>query len=146
MSFRRTCSAAAPASRRNRSLARPLARVVSWLVISALLGLMVMPLAGAFAQPAPGVSLVTICTDHGTEQIALDAEGRSVPLEKHQHGRACPLCLSHSGNALLPAAAPLAPLPLDFGREVVAPAPAGIVPEPVILTGRQSRAPPAVIA
>ena len=121
-----------------------LTRAVSWLMISALLGMLVMPMSGVFASPADGVTLVTICTDHGTAQIALDAEGKSVPLEKqHHHGRACPFCLSHSGDAPLPAMAAQPALPADLGREIDGPVPAGIVPEPVFLTGRQTRAPPA---
>ena len=124
-----------------------LERAVSWLVIAALLGMMVMPMAGALAGPAGGVTLVTVCTDHGTEEIALDAEGKSVPLEKqHHHGRACPFCLSHSGDAPLPVAAAQPALPADTGREVSVPVPPGIVPEPVFLTGRQTRAPPPALA
>ena len=142
MSFRRTRSSTASSGRRQGLLAR----AVSWLVISALLGVLVMPMAGAFAAPA-GATLVTICTDHGTERIALDAEGKSVPLEKPgHHGHFCPFCASHSGDAPLPVAAALPGLPTDAGRAVSVPVPAGIVPEPVFLTGRQTRAPPAAFA
>ena len=139
MSFRSHHSVAPPRGRRQGLLAR----AVSWLVVAALLGMMVMPMAGAFAGPAAGVTLVTICSDHGIEQIALDAEGKTVPLQKaHQHQRACPFCLSHSGGATLPAGvATLAP-PLLFGQERAGPARPGIVPEPVFLSGRQTRAPP----
>ncbi len=124
-----------------------LARAVSWLVISALLSTMVMPLTEALAAQASGITLVAICTEHGTEQIALDSEGKSVPLEKHHHhGRACPFCISHSGNASLPAATLLPVLPMNLGRTVAVPVPSGIAPEPIFLTCRQPRAPPVVIA
>ena len=124
-----------------------LARAVSWLVISALLSTLVLPLTEALAAQASGITLVAICTEHGTEQIALDSEGKSVPLEKqHHHGRACPFCLSHPGNASLPAATLLPVLPMNLGRTVAVPVPSGIAPEPIFLTGRQPRAPPFVIA
>ena len=123
-----------------------LARAVSWLVISALLSTLVLPLTEALAAQASGITLVAICTEHGTEQIALDSEGKSVPLEKHHHGRACPFCLSHSGNASLPATTLLPVLPMNLGQTVAVPVPSGIAPEPIFLTGRQPRAPPVVIA
>ena len=143
MSSRRTHSASASTGRRKGGLAQ----AVSWLVISALLGMMVMPLTGALAGPAASVTLVAICTEHGTEQIALDTEGKSVPLEKqHHHGRACPFCLSYSGGVPLPTAAQFSARPMELGRETVVPVPTGIAPKPVFLTGRQPRAPPVVIA
>ncbi len=139
MSFRPPRSVSAPHGRRQGLLAR----AVSWLVVTALLGMMVMPIAGAFAGPAAGVTLVTICSDHGIEQIALDAEGKTVPLQKaHQHQRACPFCLSHSGGMTLPAGVALSAPPLVFGQEGAVPARPGIIPEPIFLSGRQTRAPP----
>ena len=121
-------------------------RAVSWLVISALLGMLVMPMTGVCAGPVGDITLVTVCTEHGTKEVALDSEGKSVPLEKqHDHGRACPFCLSHSGDVPLPQAERSLVLPPVSGRMLAVPVPAGIVPEPVFLTGRQTRAPPAVI-
>ena len=124
--------------------ARPLARAVSWLTVLALLAMMVMPLAGALAGPANGATLVTICSDHGIEQIALDAEGRSIPLQKaHHHHRACPFCVSHAGAAPLPAAV-VVPAPLPPADSQVAEfADIGFVPPPLFLSGRETRAPPA---
>ena len=126
--------------------ARPLARAVSWLATLALLAMMVMPLAGALAGPANGATLVTICSDHGIEQVALDAEGRSIPLQKaHHHHRACPFCVSHSGAAPLPTAV-IVPTPLSpAGITAVEFADSGFVPAPVFLSGRETRAPPAPV-
>jgi hypothetical protein len=123
------------------------ARVLAWLTIAALLGAMVMPLTGAFAAPADGVTLVTVCTDHGIRQVALDDEGQSIPLEKaHHHHRACPFCLSHAGSVILPAGVAVsAPSAVAIDRTRVY-TPAGIVPEPVFLSGRPTRAPPAPVA
>ena len=143
MSFRRTRSASAPPSRRQGLLTR----AVSWLVTAALLSMMVIPMAGAFPGPSAGVTLVTICSDHGVEQIALDAEGKSVPLQKaHQHHRACPFCLSHAGGVTLPVGVAVSAPPLEFGQKVAVPIQPGIAHKPIFLTGRQTRAPPVVIA
>lgn len=143
MPFRRPASPPAPSGHPQGVLAR----AVSWLVIAALLAMTAMPMSGALAGPPDGITLVTVCTDRGTKEIALDSEGKSVPLEKqHHHGRACPFCLSHSGDAPLPVAAAVPVLPMESGREIAVPVPAGIVPAPVFLTGRQTRAPPSALA
>ena len=116
---------------------------VSWLMISALLGVLLMPMTAATAGSHDGVTLVTVCTDTGPRQVALDDEGNSVPLETaHHHGCFCPFCLSHSAAAPPPLPAALSMLPVDSGREIGIPVPVGIFPEAVFLTDRQSRAPP----
>ena len=121
-------------------------RMVACLVILALLGVLLMPMTGAFAAWPEGVTLVTVCTDHGAQLVALDDEGESVPLKKaHDHGRACPFCLSYSGGVLAALPTVLLVLPVASGREIGVPMPAGIFPEAVFLTGRQSRAPPAAM-
>ncbi|MEI6560145.1 MAG: DUF2946 family protein [Rhodospirillaceae bacterium] len=141
MMCRSTRSRATP-SGRLRALP---ARAVVWLVIAALLGMMVMPMTGTLAGPIGGVTLITVCTEHGAEPIALDREGRSVPFEKlHQHDRPCPFCLSQAGSVPLPVAAGPLPAPADAGQRAgIIPAAAIIIPAPLFLTGRQTRAPPA---
>jgi len=133
---------ARPLSTPSRRFRRPLVRGVSWLVIAALLGLLVMPMA-AVAGPA-GAGVVSICTAHGPEPMTVDADGRAVPLEKQQGrtGSACPFCTAHAGYTVPP---PLALLPvpaLAAGREGRPAAASPIVPRCYVLTGHPSRAPP----
>lgn len=117
---------------------------VVWLVITALLGLLAMPVT--FGSGTAGTTLVTVCTDDGLRQVALDADGKSVPLPKPHHGKTCPFCSVHAGYVLPPPAASALPVavqtvPADRWTEDAA-----FQPGRHFLIGRPSRAPPVRIA
>jgi len=130
----------------NRLLGRPVARAVVWLMIAVLAGLPLMPMGGLVALRGD-VTLVTVCTEDGVRQVALDAEGKSVPLHRSvaHHGGMCPFCVGHDGFAMPPPVAD-APGPVLAGRDLPGLRPtAGDLPRPHFLTGRHSRAPPVAI-
>ncbi len=112
----------------------------TWLAITGLLGLLVMPMVGV-ADGADGVTLITACTDDGPTVIALDGTGRSVPVPQHHHGTACPFCTSHAGYAAIPQQQPVL-FQTAFGSIHRLTLPVGVVPKDFFLTGCQSRAPP----
>ena len=129
-----------PATRRRR-LWRPLMHALNWLVIVALVGLLVMPVA--LAGPA-GAGLITICTAEGPERIALDVNGRAIPLEKPRGGPGsiCAFCAAHPGYTVPPPLVALLPPPDTAAPALGSAGSSGFVAKPDGLTGHRSRAPP----
>ncbi|MEI6560174.1 MAG: DUF2946 family protein [Rhodospirillaceae bacterium] len=118
------------------------------MVMAAVLGLLVAPVAGVVATALGTGALITICSERGVSQIIFDAGNPAAdpaspaPAKAHQR-QLCPFCLSQAGAPVLPGQA-FTP-PLMFGPAPPAPA-ASVAATPcrLFLTGHPSRAPPAV--
>lgn len=116
-------------------------RWLTALLLSLLLAVTSVTMAVArLAEPmAPGLTL-TLCSDQGTVEVALDANGNPVP--PHQH--LCPDCLAgHAAFDLPPAAGQPNPPKAQSARIAL--------PNPSHLAGRpapasSARAPPARLA
>jgi len=106
-------------------------------VITALLGLLAMPMAGG----VDGVTLVTACTNDGTQTIAVEGDGQSVPVPQAPHKSPCPFCLAHAVFALA-SSQQVMPMPDTKGVMLRPIFPVGVTPRVLFLVGRQSRAPP----
>ena len=120
---------------------------IAALVMAALFGLLVAPVAGIAAGPLGKGSAITICTDRGLTQIILDTGGAPAsPVQgKSHHGPVCQLCVLHADGPFLPLHAfEMAARFASGGAPALAVA-AVVVPRRLFLSGRPTRAPPLAI-
>ncbi|CAH2602511.1 conserved protein of unknown function [Rhodovastum atsumiense] len=113
----------------------------SWPARVALLALLLMPLLRGLQAPSGEGLTVTICTEHGAEEVALDADGAKLP----PAGKACWFCIAHPGWMVAGVPDPPPPRRVVL-TQLAAPMPAGIVARRDFLLGRRTRAPPGVPA
>ena len=120
------------------------ARLAARLAIAGVLCLLLAPVLRVASAAEDGTYLlVTVCTDHGVEQRAVDAAGNPVPADKIHH-HVCACCLAapdQSDQAVLVIGveAPAAPARVAGSRLVYL---AAVFPERHFLDDRGSRAPP----
>lgn len=116
------------------------------LLLIGVFCLLLSPMLGiAAAAASDGAIAVAVCTDKGVEQVTLDAEGNPVPAHASKN-HVCACCLAapdYGIGSALTSRAPLA-VPPDGTKAIRPVFPATVYPKQHFLSGRESRAPPAM--
>ena len=118
---------------------------INALMMAALFGLQVAPVAGLAADPPGKGTAITICTERGVIRLILDTGDAPVSQGKGHHGPVCQLCVLHADGPLLQLYAFETATRLASGGSSALAVAAVVMPRRLFLSGRPTRAPPLAI-